>query len=82
MILRQNYLNEIESLKTGNVEEPKKEEIVFMNLQDFFKFLTQNEDQIRSEVENYNGKLRNLEIKTKVFMWGAFALSTIITIMT
>lgn len=82
MILRQNYLNEIENLKTGNVEEPKKEEVVFVNLQDFFKFLTQNQDQIRSETEEYKGKLKDLEIKTKVFMWGAFALSTIITIMT
>lgn len=87
MAVRENYLQSIENLKNEKKTENElfstDKNMLFVDAKEFLEFVNQNMDRILKEANSIE-KENNvpLDSKTKIFMWGSFVLSGIITIMT
>lgn len=84
MAIRDNFFQQIENIKKDQtIENPlysSDKKVVYIDFNDFLQYLQKNMDETAKKTEEVNFK--NIELKTKILIWGSFALAAIVTIMT
>ena len=78
-VIREGYFQQIDDIKNNNAVQSTTFNGMIIESTDLFNFIEKNRDKLEF------GKLPksvDMETKTKILMWGCFALSILITIMT
>ena len=91
MFIRQAYFNDVENIKNQQPTNVKDVDyagrhVVYIDLKDFMDFVDKNMKNIFDEVEKIETEKQESQdqtaVKSKIFLYGAIALSAIVTIMT
>lgn len=82
--MRQKYFGQIEEIKSGKSQGVYggQDQRIIVDLKEFFEFVQSNIDGIVDSMDEQNPPAPTMDTKTKIFMLGSIALSTIVTIMT
>lgn len=89
LYIREEFFNDIENIKNDTNFSPTMSEenkkIVYIDAKDFFDFFSRNMQEIIHQAQenaSNNDMVEKADTKTKIFVWGAIVLTSIITILT
>lgn len=82
-LIRDNYFSDIENIKNDKPMQcsGKFQGVFAVEFKDLFDFIEKNKDEIQKVAQEDFDKFK-MDIRAKILLWGSFALSIIITIMT
>ena len=84
MAIRESYFQQISDIKKGEIVPEDNKNVIYVDMKDFMNFVDMNFDAIMKSVEENErkAKVQKIEKRTKIMLFGSFALTTIVTIMT
>ena len=92
MAIRESYFKQIENIKNGQTEiSPMfkaERQVVYLDLSQFVNFVSKNFEKNTQNIvcdetnECSEKSLKQLELKTKILLWGSIVLGAIVTFMT
>ncbi len=81
--IRENYFKQIEELKSDQSSTPlysTQNNTIYIDFREFMEYVASNMEQINRE-DQQSKEIKNLELKTKILLWGSIILSATMTIL-
>lgn len=79
-LIRQNFYQEIDNIKNNNMIV-QQQRVFNIDFKDIFEFIQKNKDEIQQDDKEFFDNFK-LDFRAKILLWGSFALSIILTVMT
>ena len=83
MAIRDNYFKQIEELKKDQTSKPlysTENNTIYIDFREFMEYVANNMEQIDHN-QQPTKPIKNIELKTKILLWGSIILSATITIL-
>lgn len=84
MAIRENYFKQIEDIKNNQTPMSiysTNKNTIYIDFKDFMNYVTKNLENLEKSKDKKN-KITNIEIKTKILLYGSIFLSAAVTIFT
>ncbi len=81
-VVRENFFNDVENIKNDrDVDTFAQRRVITVEFKDLFDFIEKNKDELEKPEKEYCNNFKP-DLRAKILLWGSFALSIIVTIMT
>lgn len=80
-IARESFYQEIDAIKNDNFQPVQQYRTITVDFKDLFNFIKENKEEIVADEKKSIDEFKP-DFRAKILLWGCFALSIVITVMT